>query len=67
MTARTKGRIRWPKGRKNSIFLTKLRVRELVLMGLITITAVTANLPHEYVEESLGVSHTPCSRSSPAA
>src|SRR3954471_13904679 len=26
-------------------------------MGLITITAVTANLPHEYVEESLGVSH----------
>ena len=38
-------------------FLTKLRIRELILMGLITITAVTANLPHEYVEESLGVSH----------
>ena len=26
-------------------------------MGLITITAVLANLPHEYVEETLGVSH----------
>ena len=39
-------------------FLTKLRIRELILMGLITITAVLANLPHEYVEETLGVSHT---------
>ena len=38
-------------------FLTKLRIRELVLMGLITITAVLANLPHEYVEETLGISH----------
>jgi len=38
-------------------FLTKLRIRELILMGLITITAVLANLPHEYVEETLGVSH----------
>ncbi|HYI87010.1 MAG TPA: ankyrin repeat domain-containing protein [Burkholderiales bacterium] len=37
-------------------FLSKLRIRELVLMGLITITAVLANLPQEYVEESLGVS-----------
>ena len=27
-------------------------------MGLITITAVLANLPHEYVQETLGVSHT---------
>jgi len=27
-------------------FLTKLRIRELILMGLITITAVLANLPH---------------------
>src|SRR5437868_12238020 len=44
-------------GKEKLDFLTKLRVRELVLMGLITITAVTANLPHEYVEESLGVSH----------
>ena len=26
-------------------FLTKLRIRELILMGLITITAVMANLP----------------------
>src|SRR6267142_878008 len=38
-------------------FLTRMRIRELVLMGLITVTAVLANLPHEYVEESLGVSH----------
>lgn len=30
-------------------FLTRMRVRELVLMGLIGITAVLANLPHEYV------------------
>jgi ankyrin repeat protein len=39
-------------------FLTKLRIRELVLMGLITISAVLANLPHEYVEETLGISST---------
>jgi hypothetical protein len=39
-------------------FLTKLRVRELVLMGLISITAVVANLPQDYVEETLGVSPT---------
>src|SRR6476646_6944216 len=38
-------------------FMTRLRMRELILMGLITITAVLANLPHEYVEETLGVSH----------
>src|SRR5882672_8354118 len=38
-------------------FLTKLRIRELILMGLITITAVLANLPHEYVADTLGVSH----------
>ena len=37
-------------------FLTRLRIRELILMGLITITAVLANMPHEYVEETLGVS-----------
>jgi hypothetical protein len=36
-------------------FLTRLRIRELVLMGLILITAVMANLPEEYVEEILGV------------
>ena len=36
-------------------FLTRLRIRELVLMGLITVTAVLANLPHEYVEERLGM------------
>jgi hypothetical protein len=37
-------------------FLTKLRIRELILMGLITVTAVLANLPEEYVAETLGVS-----------
>jgi hypothetical protein len=37
-------------------FLTRLRIRELILMGLILITAVLANLPQEYVEEALGVS-----------
>ncbi len=45
-------------GKEKLDFLTKVRIRELVLMGLITITAVTANLPHEYVEETLGVSYT---------
>jgi hypothetical protein len=39
-------------------FLTRMRVRELILMGLITITAVLANLPHEYVEDTLGISST---------
>ncbi len=37
-------------------FLTKMRLRELILMGLITITAVLANLPREYVEDTLGIS-----------
>ena len=37
-------------------FLTRLRIREIVLMGLILITAVMANLPEEYVDETLGVS-----------
>jgi hypothetical protein len=36
-------------------FLTRLRIRELILMGLITITAVLANLPRDYVQGSLGV------------
>jgi len=36
-------------------FLTGLRIRDLILFGLITITAVLANLPTEYVEESLGM------------
>jgi hypothetical protein len=35
--------------------LTRLRIRELILMGLILITAVMANLPEEYVESGLGV------------
>ena len=36
-------------------FLTRLRIRELVLMGLISVTALLANLPHDYVEERLGM------------
>ena len=36
-------------------FLTGMRIRELILFGLITITAVLANLPKEYVEETLGL------------
>ena len=37
-------------------FLTRMRVRELILMGLIAVTALLANLPEEYVEETLGIS-----------
>ena len=51
------GREQWRHARQKLDFLTRLRIRELVLMGLITITAVLANLPQEYVEETLGVSH----------
>jgi uncharacterized protein len=36
--------------------LTRLRIRETILMGLILITAVMANLPQEYVHDTLGVS-----------
>jgi Ankyrin repeats (3 copies) len=36
-------------------FLTRVRIRELVLMGLIALTALLANLPQEYVEQTLGV------------
>ncbi len=44
-------------GQKEGLdFLTRLRIRELILMGLITITAVLANLPEDYVEGTLGVS-----------
>jgi hypothetical protein len=38
-------------------FLTRLRIRDMILTGIITITAVLANLPQEYVENTLGVSH----------
>ena len=38
-------------------FLTRLRVRDLILTGLITITAVLANLPQDYIEQTLGLSH----------
>jgi ankyrin repeat protein len=37
-------------------FLTKMRIRDMILVGIIIIAAVLANLPKEYVEE-LGVSH----------
>jgi hypothetical protein len=37
-------------------FLTRVRIRELVLMGLIALTALLANLPQEYVEKTLGAS-----------
>ena len=43
------------KGEKLDL-LTRLRIRELVLMGLITITAVLANLPEKYVSGTLGIS-----------
>lgn len=38
-------------------FLTRLRIRDLILTGIITIAAVLANLPQEYVEETLRLSH----------
>ena len=38
-------------------FLAKLRIRDMVLTGIITIAAVLANLPTEYVEDTLGASH----------
>jgi hypothetical protein len=36
-------------------FLTRVRIRELILMGLIALTALLANLPDEYVRQTLGV------------
>jgi hypothetical protein len=36
-------------------FLTRLRIRELILLGLITVSALLANLPREYVEDTLGM------------
>lgn len=35
-------------------FLTRMRIRELVLMGLIAVTALVSNLPREYVVGTLG-------------
>jgi uncharacterized protein len=43
------------KGTQKLDFLTRLRIRELILLGLITFSALLANLPHEYVEETLGM------------
>ena len=37
-------------------FLTRMRIREFSLMGLITLTALLANLPEEYVGSVLGIS-----------
>jgi hypothetical protein len=45
------------KEREGLDFLTRLRIRDLLLTALITIAAVLANLPQDYAEESLGVSH----------
>jgi hypothetical protein len=45
-------------------FLSKLRIRQIVLLGLITITAVVANLPREYVENTLAWTPTTCWRCS---
>jgi uncharacterized protein len=36
-------------------FLTRLRVRELILMGLIALAALLANLPDDYVKKQLGL------------
>jgi hypothetical protein len=45
-------------GQKEKLdFLTRLRIRDIILTTLITITAVLANLPVDFAEESLGVSH----------
>jgi uncharacterized protein len=38
-------------------FLAKLRIRDMILCGIITIAAVLANLPQEYVEDTIGASH----------
>ena len=43
------------KNKEGLDFLTRLRIKELILFGLILISAVIANLPHEYVEETLGM------------
>jgi hypothetical protein len=45
------------KEREGLDFLTRLRIRDMILTGLIAIAAVLANLPQEYIEDSLGVSH----------
>jgi ankyrin repeat protein len=39
-------------------FLTRLRIRDMILTGLISVAAVLANLPQDYAQESLGISHT---------
>jgi hypothetical protein len=38
-------------------FLTRLRIRDLILTGVISVAAVLANLPQDYTEETLGLSH----------
>jgi uncharacterized protein len=43
-------------GKQTLDFLTRLRIRELILLGLITLSALLANLPRDYVEDNLGVS-----------
>jgi hypothetical protein len=45
------------KKREKLDFLTRLRIRDLILTGIITIAAVLVNLPQDYVDETLGLSH----------
>ena len=44
--------------------LTRLRIRELILMGLLLIAAVMANLPEEYIEHLWAWTAEPWSRAS---
>src|SRR2546423_3720053 len=55
---RARGREKMAAPKEKLDFLTRPRIRELVLMGLITLTALLANLPRDYVEENLGMDPT---------
>jgi len=35
--------------------LSRLRIKEVLIFGLIALIAVVANLPHEYIDETLGI------------
>src|SRR3954462_11948881 len=51
------GQKRMAEKRERLDFLTRLRIRDLILTGIITVAAVLVNLPQEYVDETLGLSH----------
>mgnify|MGYP001581061781 CR=1 FL=1 len=38
--------------------LARFRFREFAIMALITIQAILANLPREYLEETLGIDYS---------